>query len=201
MENYYSNVSITNTMDLSQAKDNVDIACMENENQDRYVVSMALPQIFKKGSENISVTQMPLKWSYDMEVDVDTPIDNTDEFRHHTIAVEVKNLTHTYMESGEESVLLKKGKLYYINKAAGEKLTVYIAIVNGILYMFDLKHMDWKNTYCEMRYQKVRQLDPNSEWKHYPTYHIPLKKAVKICDVSKFIKDYQEGKREYGLYK
>jgi len=112
--------------------------------------------------------------------------------KKYNIGIEVKNWTKpcTYLgrpnDKIPESVMLKSDKLErMLEYSQRENLNfiLYVAILDNKAYYFDVSKIEYDNLPKTVVRQKVQQMNPNSEWKNYFTFFIPLSKAYRVIDI------------------
>lgn len=112
--------------------------------------------------------------------------------KNYNIGIEVKNWSKpcTYLRNPSDkipdSVMLKSDKLDRMleyRKSNNLDFILYVAILDNKAYYFNIDGLNYNDLPKTSVRQKVQQMNPNSRWKEYSTYFIPLSKAYKIIDV------------------
>lgn len=173
-------------------KNEVDVRIAQQEHKDTYIVANTLNDIFP--NENITVTQKPQFFNYDLDV----------EIKDKQLAVEVKeyNLPKEKEEKYGKNVLLKVDKLMrMMRESAGKKLWYAIILNKKELYIFDCSKIDWASLKIIPLKQKACQFDPNSRYIYKDTYILPCKYALKPipCDFNYWVYEELEDKPEFTI--
>ena len=165
----------------------------QKENEDRYIVSKALPLMLNEGATDITYQQTPINCRIDAKCSC---VYHGLEYKFN---VEIKNYTHTHTanDGTRDCIHLKQTKLNAMYRESEDvNAVLFAAIFNHKIYWFNCKKIDWNNVYGEWKRQKVQQYNPNSEWRSYYTYSLPLSMAYRVVPCGEYEIEWQNG----GIY-
>lgn len=163
--------------------------CSKHEDKGRFIASRCLDSLFRGYTVNFS--QTPLTYPVDLVGTV------TDGVRCGKFNVEIKERKKT----PEQLIKYPHAELR-VDKAERMKsvtdentVCLYMVLLNeAICYVYNLKHIDWSIIETFNWRIKEVQVDPNSNYKLYPTYLLPTSLAVAEVDIREFVKEWYANK-------
>lgn len=111
---------------------------------------------------------------------------------NYRLGIEVKNWSKpcTFLGTPDkkipDSVMLKLSKLERMleySRKNNLNFVLYVAILDNKAYYFDVSRIDYEKIPSSQIRQKETQMNPNSQWKNYYTFFIPLSDAYKVINI------------------
>lgn len=173
------NYTLIESMSTTELTNSWDITCMKSEETGRDKSIEAMCYWMDSDCTDLTIKSNPLKCPVDMDC---TCLKDGQKIEW---CVEVKEYTHPQYDPEKTcyTICLKDWKIKKMKEHSKERPLYFFAIMYGYVYCWNLGKMNWDNITLENRYQKVVQTDPNSEWRYYPTWNIPISTAHRIYKI------------------
>lgn len=156
-----------------------------HENKDRYIASRCLEELFRPYTITISGTSLY------SPVDLTCTVDAGDKVGKFNIEVKSRKKDAEKLKK-YPNCELKVDKLDRILQATPEDTVgLYMVLLNdNTCIVYNLKVIDWSKVETFNWRLLETQVNPDSTYKNYLTYSIPISLAVAKLDITGYIQDY-----------
>lgn len=156
-----------------------------HENKDRYIATKCLEHLFRPYTVTIAGTTLY------SPVDLICTVDAGDKVGKFNVEVKSRNKDAEKLAK-YPNCELKVDKLERILKATPENTVgLYMVLLNDTTcIVYNLKVIDWSKVETFNWRLLETQVNPDSTYKNYLTYSIPISLAVAKLDITGYIQDY-----------